>query len=209
MGWLATLRDDLRAVSANDPAAGGALEALLCHTPLHAILLHRLAHWLYASFGLPVLPRLLSVLARFWSGVEIHPGAQIGLRFFIDHGAGVVIGQTAEIGDDCVMFHNVTLGGTGKHHGKRHPTLENNVYIGTGTTLLGPITVGANAKVGANSFVIMHDVPPACTAVGTPARIVRRGGRNVDEELPPTRLSERSIPVGLPNDASRPVSTGG
>lgn len=202
MGWLATLRDDLGAVRRNDPAAGGRLEALLCHTPLHAILLHRLAHWLHARLGVPVLPRLLAVVARFWSGVEIHPGAQIGKRFFIDHGTGVVIGQTAEIGDDCVMFHNVTLGGTGKHHGKRHPTLENNVYIGTGATLLGPITVGDNAKVGANSFVIMHDVPPDCTAVGTPARLVKRGACAADEGLPPTRLSDRSIPVGLSNDAS-------
>jgi len=113
----------------------------------------------------------------------------------IDHGTGVVIGETAEIGDHCVMFHNVTLGGTGKHRGKRHPTVCDNALIGTGATLLGPITIGANAKVGANSFIHMHDVPPDSTAVGTPARLIKRGGVRVSEELPRTRLSERSIPI--------------
>lgn len=187
--------EDLSAVRANDPAAGGTLEALLCHTPLHAIALYRVAHWLHTRLALPVVPRLLTVLGRFWSGVEIHPGARIGARFFIDHGAGVVIGETSEIGDDCVLFHNVTLGGTGKHRGKRHPTLEDGVYVGTGATLLGPITVGAHARIGAGSFVRMRDVPARCTAAGTPARIVKRDGARVDEELPETRLPARSIPV--------------
>jgi serine O-acetyltransferase len=201
------LRDDLAAVARNDPAAANSLETLLCHTPLHAITLHRIAHWLHTALGLPVIPRLLSVVARFWSGVEIHPGARIGRRFFIDHGTGVVIGETAEIGDDCVLFHNVALGGTGKHRGKRHPTLCNRVYLGTGATLLGPITVGDDARIGAGSFVIMHDVPARCTAVGTPARIVRRSGEPSDEELPATQLSDRSISVPMVGD-SQPATTG-
>jgi serine O-acetyltransferase len=188
-----TMLEDLRAVGQNDPAAHGRLETLLCHTPLHAIWLYRVAHLLHVRVGLPVLPRLLCALGRFWSGVEIHPGARIGRRLFIDHGTGVVIGETSEIGDDCVMFHNVTLGGTGKHRGKRHPTLEDGVLVGTGATLLGPITIGAGAKVGANSFIRMRDVPAGCTAAGTPARIVKRDGQRVDEELPRTRLSEHSI----------------
>jgi serine O-acetyltransferase len=198
-----TLREDLRAVCANDPAAGSALEALLCHTALHAILLHRLAHWLHSRLRIPVLPRLLSVLGRFWAGVEIHPGARIGRRFFIDHGTGVVIGETAEIGDDCVMFHNVTLGGTGRHRGVRHPRVGDNVFIGTGATLLGPIQVGSDARIGANSFIRMRDVPAGCTAAGTPARLIRRGGHRVDEELPRTRLPERAIPVALASDVRR------
>jgi serine O-acetyltransferase len=190
-----TLVEDLEAVARNDPAAHNRLETLLAHTPLHAIWLYRLAHVLHSRLSVPVLPRLLCTLGRFWSGVEIHPGARIGRRLFIDHGTGVVIGETAEIGDDCVLFHNVTLGGTGKHEGKRHPTLADGVFIGTGATLLGPISVGRGAKIGANSFVRMRDVPADCTAAGTPARIVKRDGRRVDEELPETRLSEHSIPV--------------
>jgi serine O-acetyltransferase len=192
---LATLREDLAAVTRNDPAARSRVESLLCHTPLHAIALHRIAHWLHARLRIPLLPRLLSVLARFWSGVEIHPGATIGRRFFIDHGTGVVIGETSEIGDDCVLFHNVTLGGTGKHTGKRHPSLGDRVLVGTGATLLGPIRVGDDARIGAGSFVMMRDVPAGCTAVGTPARIVKRAGRRTDEEPPPTELSHRSIAV--------------
>jgi serine O-acetyltransferase len=198
-----TLREDLRAVLENDPAAGSGLEALLCHTALHAILLHRAAHWLHTRLRIPVLPRLLSVLARFWAGVEIHPGARIGRRFFIDHGTGVVIGETAEIGDDCVMFHNVTLGGTGRHRGVRHPRVGDNVFIGTGATLLGPIQVGSDARIGANSFIRMRDVPAGCTAAGTPARLIRRAGLRVDEELPRTRLPERAIPVALASDTRR------
>ena len=193
--------EDLRAVHANDPAATHYLETLLAHTPLHAITLYRIAHWLHTVLHLPVLPRVISTLARFWTGVEIHPAARIGRRFFVDHGTGVVIGETAEIGDDCVLFHNVTLGGTGKHRGKRHPTLRDRVYVGTGATLLGPITVGSNAKIGANAFIRMHDVPPDCTAAGVPARIVKQNGEAADEELPGTVLSEASIPVQIPNEA--------
>jgi serine O-acetyltransferase len=192
---LTKLLEDLDAVGHHDPAARNRLETLLCHAPLHAILLYRLAHALQTRLGLRLLARMVSTFARFLTGVEIHPAAKIGRRFFIDHGTGVVIGETAEIGDDCVLFHNVTLGGTGQHRGKRHPTLGDGVLVGTSATLLGPITVGSNTKVGANSFIRMHDVPPNCTAAGAPAAIVKRDGRRVDEPLPATKLSERSIPV--------------
>ena len=192
--------EDLNAVTQNDPAATSRLETLLCHLPLHAVWVYRIAHFAHARLRIPLLPRLLSAWARFWTGVEIHPGARIGRAFFIDHGTGVVIGETAEVGDHCVMFHNVTLGGTGKHRGKRHPTVCDNVLIGTGATLLGPITIGANSRVGANSFIHMRDVPPDSTAVGTPARLVKRGGVRVSEELPRTRLSGRSIPFAGQGD---------
>lgn len=181
---LKTILEDVRAVRRNDPAVHGWLEVVLCHVPLHAILLYRLAHWLHARLGLRLLARLLSALTRFWTGVEIHPAARIGSGFFLDHGTGVVIGETATIGDHCVMFHNVTLGGTGKYRGRRHPSVGNHVFIGTNAILLGPIRVGDHAKIGANAFVINHDVPPFSTVVGTPARIVKRDGHPVDEELP-------------------------
>jgi serine O-acetyltransferase len=194
---LTIVAEDARAVRDNDPATRSTLEAVLCHAPLHAILIHRLAHAVLTRLRLRIPARLLSTLARFATGVEIHPGARIGRRFFIDHGAGVVIGETAEIGDDCVLFHNVTLGGTGKHRGKRHPTVGDGVLIGTGATLLGPVRVGSRAVIGAGSFIRMRDVPAGCTVAGTPARIVKRDGVRVDEELPVTRLSEASIPVAL------------
>jgi serine O-acetyltransferase len=192
--------EDLNAVVQNDPAATSRFETLLCHLPLHAVWAYRVAHFVRERLRIPLVPRLLSAFARFVTGVEIHPGARIGRAFFIDHGSGVVIGETAEIGDDCVIFHNVTLGGTGKHRGKRHPTVGDNVLIGTGATLLGPITIGSNSRVGANSFIHMHDVPPGCTAVGTPARLIKRDGVRVDEELSRTQLSERSIPVAEHGD---------
>ncbi len=199
---------DLRAVRANDPAAKSHVEAFLFHTPFHAIVCYRIAHFLHARLRVPLVARFVSALARFLTGVEVHPAARIGERFFIDHGTGVVIGETAEIGDDCVMFHNVTLGGTGKHRGKRHPTIGDHVYIGTGATLLGPITVGSNAKIGAGSFIRMHDVPANCTAAGTPARLVKRNGERVDEPLSRTRLSDRSIPVAISNEAPRQRAEG-
>jgi len=192
-----TVLEDIRAVKRNDPAAGSWLEVLLCHTPLHAIVLHRLAHWLHARLRLSLLARLVSVLARFWTGVEIHPGARIGRGFFIDHGAGVVIGATAVVGDHCVLFHNVTLGGTGKYHGQRHPVLGSHVFIGTNAILLGPIQVGDHAKIGANAFVINRDVPPGATVVGTPARIVKLRGERVDSELPRMALPAGALPVEL------------
>lgn len=182
---LRTILRDIRAVKENDPAAHHLLETLFCHTPLHAIIIYRVAHQLH-RWKVPLLPRMLATFAKVGTGVEIHPAAQIGEGFFIDHGVGVVIGETAEVGRNCVMFHNVTLGGTGKHQGKRHPTVGDNVLIGTSSVLLGPIKVGSNARIGANSFLIMHDVPPDCTVVGTPARIVKRDGKRVDLPLPRT-----------------------
>ncbi|HUU26935.1 MAG TPA: serine O-acetyltransferase [archaeon] len=180
---LRTIQEDFKAIKINDPAARNWLETLLCHTPFHAIVLYRVAHFLH-KLGLPVIPRFLSVLGRFWAGVEIHPAAKIGRRFFIDHGTGVVIGETVEIGNNCILFHGVTLGGTGHHTGKRHPTLGDNVLVGTGATLLGPIRVGNNVKVGAVTAIINRDVPDNCTVVGAPGMIVNRNGIKVKEKLP-------------------------
>ena len=194
---ITTVLEDIRAVQRNDPAAHGWLDIILCHTPLHAILLYRLAHWLRTRLGLRLVARLLSVLARFWTGVEIHPGARIGRGFFLDHGAGVVIGETATVGDHCVMFHNVTLGGTGKYRGRRHPSVGNHVFIGTNAILLGPIRVGDHARIGANAFLINHDVPPRSTVVGTPARIVKLNGERTDLELPRMAPSPEAEPVEL------------
>jgi len=194
---LGTALEDIRAVRRNDPAAHGWLEVLLCHTPLHAILLHRVAHGLHTRLRLRVLARFLSVLNRFWTGVEIHPAARIGRGFFLDHGTGVVIGETAVVGEYCVMFHNVTLGGTGKYHGQRHPIVGSHVFIGTGAVLLGPIRVRDRAKIGANAFVVNRDVPPRSTVVGTPARIVKLEGARVDLELPRMATHPGAVPVEL------------
>ncbi|MFH1071636.1 MAG: serine O-acetyltransferase EpsC [Candidatus Glassbacteria bacterium] len=182
---LKAIIDDFRSIKKNDPAAKNWLETFLCHTPWHALALYRLAHWLHVSLHIPVIPRFISVLARFWAGVEIHPGAKIGRSFFIDHGTGVVIGETAEIGDNCVIFHGVTLGGTGHHSGKRHPTVGSNVLIGTSATLLGPINVGDGAQIGAETVIVNRDVPAGCTVVGAPGVIVKRDGKKVEEKLPP------------------------
>jgi serine O-acetyltransferase len=174
---LEDLMEDIRVIYRNDPAARG-MEPIL-YPGLHAITAHRyLIHPLY-NVGLRFLARFYSQMSRFFTGIEIHPGAKIGKGLFIDHGIGIVIGETAEIGDHCVMFHEVTLGGTGKHSGKRHPTIGNNVYIGTKATLLGPITVGDNVKIGAETVIIDKDVPSNCTVVGAPGVIVRRYGKKV------------------------------
>ena len=180
---MSALIADIRAIFRNDPAARN-IEFLL-YPGFHAITLHRFSHLLW-KLGLPFIPRLLSQIGRLVTGLEIHPGATIGKGFFCDHGMGVVIGETAIIGDNAVLYHNVTLGGTGKHPGKRHPTVGNNVLIGTGAILLGPITVGDNVRIGANSFVLMRDIPDNCTVAGTPAVITRREGQSVIEELPKT-----------------------
>jgi serine O-acetyltransferase len=190
---VSTIREDLDAVLRNDPATHSRLEALLAHSPLLAILIHRVAHRLFQRNHLRLLARMLATFARWATGVEIHPGAHVGRRFFIDHGTGVVIGETAEIGDDCVLFHNVTLGGTGKHEGKRHPTLGDRVFVGTGAILLGPIRVGDDVRIGANAFVHMRDVPPNTTVVGVPARIVKQDGQRVERELPPTESAGESV----------------
>lgn len=164
------LREDIRAVFDRDPAARSFWEVLTCYPGIHALILHRLAHWLWGH-RLRWLARFTAHLSRFLTGIEIHPGATIGRRFFIDHGMGVVIGETAEIHDDVTLYHGVTLGGTSWNKGKRHPTLENGVVIGAGAKVLGPITISAGAKVGSNA-VVTKAVPVGATAVGNPARIL-------------------------------------
>lgn len=164
------LREDIASVFERDPAARNTLEVLTCYPGVHALLLHRLSHALW-MLGLKWLARALSHLGRFLTGIEIHPGARIGRRFFIDHGMGVVIGETAEIGDDVTLYHGVTLGGTSWRAGKRHPTLADGVVIGAGAKVLGPILIGHGARVGSNA-VVVKDVPAGATAVGIPARII-------------------------------------
>ncbi|MDQ2950615.1 MAG: serine O-acetyltransferase [Acidobacteriota bacterium] len=165
------VREQIDTIFREDPAAKSVLEIVLCYPGFHAILLHRLAHRLYGS-GLNLTARLISQFSRAITGIEIHPGATIGRRFFIDHGMGVVIGETSEIGDGVLLYQNVTLGGTGKERGKRHPTIGNNVVIGTGAKVLGNIYIGNYVKVGAGSVVI-HSVPAHSTVVGIPGRVVR------------------------------------
>jgi serine O-acetyltransferase len=167
------LREDIAVVFERDPAARSTWEVLTCYPGLHAVLMHRLAHALWRS-NFKWLARFVSHLARWLTGIEIHPGAVIGRRFFIDHGMGVVIGETSEIGEDCTLYHGVTLGGTTWNKGKRHPTLAANVVVGAGAKILGPITIGTGAKVGSNA-VVVKDVPPGATAVGIPARLVGSG----------------------------------
>jgi serine O-acetyltransferase len=174
------LREDIACVFERDPAARSTWEVLTCYPGLHALILHRFAHVCWTA-GLKWLGRFVSHFARWLTGIEIHPGATIGRRFFIDHGMGVVIGETAEIGDDCTLYHGVTLGGTSWNKGKRHPTLEQGVVIGAGAKVLGPITVAAGAKVGSNA-VVVRDVPPRATAVGIPARIIESERDQVREE---------------------------
>jgi len=164
------IREDIRSVFDRDPAARSTLEVLLAYPGLHAVWMHRFAHRLW-RWHLKLVARLVSQLARWLTGIEIHPGARIGNRFFIDHGMGVVIGETAVIGDDCTIYHGVTLGGTTWSKGKRHPTLGNGVVVGAGAKILGPITIGANARVGSNS-VVVKDVPDGATVVGIPGRVV-------------------------------------
>ncbi|WP_058300174.1 serine O-acetyltransferase [Gorillibacterium timonense] len=173
------IRSDLSAVFDNDPAARSVLEVVLTYSGLHAIWLHRIAHWFYRhrSFA---LARAISQFGRFMTGIEIHPGAQIGSRLFIDHGMGVVIGETCEIGDDVVLFQGVTLGGTGKEKGKRHPTIGSNVVVGSGAKVLGSFKVGDNSRIGANA-VVLQEVPAGCTVVGNPGRVVRRDGVRVNK----------------------------
>jgi serine O-acetyltransferase len=171
----------LDAYMKRDPAAKSKLEVLLLYPGVHAILAHRLAHKLHKQ-GYHFSARAISQLARFFTGIEIHPAATIGRRFFIDHGMGVVIGETAVVGDNCTIYQGVTLGGTGKDKGKRHPTIGNNVLIGCGAKVLGPFTVGDNSKIAANA-VVLHEVPEDSTAVGIPAKVVRRGGVKIKNEL--------------------------
>ena len=172
------LNETLSAYQARDPAARSKLEIFRLYPGVHAIIFHRVSHWLFRH-RLLFLARLNSQLARHLTGIEIHPGATIGRRFVIDHGMGIVIGETTEIGDDCLIYHGVTLGGTGKDHGKRHPTLGNGVMVSTGAKVLGPFKVGDGARIAANA-VVLSEIPPEATAVGVPARVVRIGGEKVD-----------------------------
>ena len=168
---FAAIREQFETIFREDPAAQSRLEIILCYPGFHAILMHRLAHRLWEA-NTPILPRFISQINRFLTGIEIHPGATIGRRFFIDHGMGVVIGETAEIGDDVLLYQGVTLGGTGNEHGKRHPTIGNNVVIGTGAKVLGSIRIGNHVKIGAGS-VVVRPVPDYSTVVGIPGRVVR------------------------------------
>jgi len=170
MRFLKSIKEEIETVFKKDPAARNIVEVLLCYPGFHAIILHRCAHFLWIHH-FKLIARLISHINRFLTSIEIHPAAVIGERFFIDHGMGVVIGETAEIGDDVLIYHGVTLGGVSLKKEKRHPTVKNNVVIGAGAKLLGPITIGENTKIGANS-VVVKDVPPNSTVVGIPGRIV-------------------------------------
>lgn len=178
---IVLFNEEIRAIKERDPAAKSAIEIVILYPGLHAIVFHRIAYPLY-QFKIPFLPRFISQMGRFLTGIEIHPGAKIGKNFFIDHGMGVVIGETAIIGDNVTLFQGVTLGGTGKECGKRHPTLENNVVVGTGAKVLGNITIGENSYVGANA-VVVKNVPPNATVVGVPGHITKQEGKRIDTNL--------------------------
>jgi serine O-acetyltransferase len=174
-----TLKSDIQTVMDNDPAARNSWEVVLTYAGLHALWAHRLAHWFFRQ-RLFTLARIISQVSRFMTGIEIHPGAKIGQRFFIDHGMGVVIGETCEIGDDVILYQGVTLGGTGKEKGKRHPTIGNNVVVSSGAKVLGSFVVGDNAMVGANA-VVLREVPANSTVVGIPGRIVKQDGVRINK----------------------------
>jgi serine O-acetyltransferase len=180
--------EEIRTVKERDPAATSALEVLLLYPGLHALVFYRISHKLW-SWKVPIIPRWLSQTARLFTGVEIHPGAQIGKSFFIDHGMGVVVGETAIVGDNVLLYQGVTLGGTGKETGKRHPTLGNNVVVGAGAKILGNITIGDNSYIGANAVVI-KDVPANSTVVGIPGRITKQDGRKIDMDLDHMHVSD-------------------
>lgn len=180
MGFFHDIKRDLHAVFERDPAARNILEVILAYPGFHAIFIHRISHSLW-KLKVPVLPRFLSHIARFLTGIEIHPAAKIGAGFFIDHGMGVVIGETAEIGEDVLLYQGVTLGGTGKEKGKRHPTLGNHVVVGTGAKILGPIKIGDYVKIGANS-VVLKSVPDYSVVVGVPGKIIKKKVMRVVQE---------------------------
>jgi len=200
-----TIREDVRAVFDRDPAARSTLEILTTYPGVHAVLFHRLDHWLWQA-GAKWPARMLSAIARWLTGIEIHPGAVIGRRFFIDHGMGVVIGETAVIGDDCTLYHGVTLGGTSWQKGKRHPTLANDVVVGAGAKVLGPIQVGTGARIGSNA-VVVRDVPANSTVVGVPGRLIERKDRQVDTEHREKMASKMGFDAyGATADAPDPVA---
>ncbi|MDD2189772.1 MAG: serine O-acetyltransferase [Eubacteriales bacterium] len=179
MAFFKDVKEDIQAVLNRDPAARNSLEVLLCYPGIWALIFHKPAHWLY-SHNVKLIARLLSQFLRFLTGIEIHPGAVIGRRCFIDHGMAVVIGETAEIGNDVTIYQAVTLGGTGKDTGKRHPTIGNNVVISSGAKILGPFKVGDHSKIGAGS-VVLEEVPECCTVVGIPGKIVKRGNIRTED----------------------------
>ena len=177
---MSHLSETLAAYQARDPAARSKLEIFLLYPGVHATLYHQAAHFCYCH-KMKFLARTISQWSRFWTGIEIHPGAKIGRRLVIDHGMGIVIGETAEVGDDCLIYHGVTLGGTGKDQGKRHPTIGNNVLLSTGSKVLGPFKVGDGARIAANA-VVLKEIPENATAVGVPARVVRIAGEKTNFE---------------------------
>ncbi len=184
--------DDIKAVKERDPAARNILEVIILYNGFHAVFWHRVAH-LFWRIHLKFIARLISQLTKFFTGIEIHPAAKIGRGLFIDHGTGVVIGETAEVGDNCTLYQGVTLGGTGKDKGKRHPTLGNNVMVGCGAKVLGPFKIGNNVKIAANA-VVLEEIPDDCTAVGVPARIARVGGKKVERDMDQVHMPD---PVSL------------
>ena len=192
------LREDIRSVFDRDPAARSFWEVLTCYPGIHALIMHRLAHWLW-SHRLRWLGRFTAHLSRVLTGIEIHPGATIGRRFFIDHGMGVVIGETAVIGDDVTLYHGVTLGGTSWNKGKRHPTLEDGVVVGAGAKVLGPIVISAGAKVGSNA-VVTKPVPAGATAVGNPARIIDHSEQSRQREAQAEKMGFSAYAVGRDQD---------
>jgi serine O-acetyltransferase len=183
---LKWIRDEIQGIMERDPAARSPLEVILCYPGFHAIIFHRIAHWLH-NHRLKLLARIVSQISRFFTGIEIHPGAKIGRRLFIDHGMGVVIGETAVIGDNVTIYQGATLGGTGKEQGKRHPTIGNGVVISAGAKVLGPFKVGDNSKIGAGA-VVLKEVPPNCTVVGVPGRIVRKDNVRVKQDKQVVKL---------------------
>jgi serine O-acetyltransferase len=191
MGLWRKVRSDIDAVFENDPAARSWFEVVFTYAGLHAIWSHRVAHFFYRH-QLFSIARLISQVSRFFTGIEIHPGARIGSKLFIDHGMGVVIGETCEIGDEVVIYQGVTLGGTGKEKGKRHPTIGNRVVIASGAKVLGSFTVGDNTNIGANS-VVLREIPPNSTVVGIPGRIVKRNGMKIGDRLDHTNLPDPLI----------------
>jgi serine O-acetyltransferase len=200
-----TIREDIRVIFDRDPAARSTLEILTTYPGLHALIFHRAAHWLWLA-GAKLLARLLSHLARWLTGIEIHPGAVIGRRFFIDHGMGVVIGETAVIGDDCTLYHGVTLGGTSWQKGKRHPTLADDVVVGAGAKVLGPIQVGRGVRIGSNA-VVLRDVPENATVVGVPGRLIERKEGPVDTQHREKLASKMGFDAyGATADAPDPVA---
>ena len=182
------IKEDIRTIYDKDPAATNLAEVILCYPGLHALICHRFANYLYHK-KIPLIPRMISHISRFFTGIEIHPGATIGRRFFIDNGMGVVIGETTVIGRDVLIYQGVTLGGTGKEHGKRHPTVSNNVVIGAGAKVLGNIMIGANVRIGAGS-VVVDNVPPHSTVVGIPGRVVIQRYSEPNGELQHNRIPD-------------------